>query len=262
MIEVIEDITIYDNPRPQVHSRHGIFPDLLELPGGELLALFVLGEAFESPNSTTVVSRSQDGGRSWTLQGPLYDKSVDPVVSSDGMKATRLRDGRLIAVGYRFYRHDLEQGISLEETGGILPGDDVVSFSEDEGRTWTVPRVIPRSHPELLEISGPCIQTADGDLLAVAGIFKMPDGSNPSGQYGVLFRSRDNRGNLGRQRPLLRTPRQGGDGLGVPDLRNAARTGGGHYLGLRLSGRQTPAQLRGHFPGQRPHLVGPDQHRS
>ena len=51
MIEVIEDITIYDNPRPQVHSRHGIFPDLLELPGGELLALFVLGEAFESPNS-------------------------------------------------------------------------------------------------------------------------------------------------------------------------------------------------------------------
>ena len=192
MIEVIEDITIYDNPRPQVHSRHGIFPDLLELPGGELLALFVLGEAFESPNSTTVVSRSQDGGRSWTLQGPLYDKSVDPVVSSDGMKATRLRDGRLIAVGYRFYRHDPEQGISLEETGGILPGDDVVSFSEDEGRTWTVPRVIPRSHPELLEISGPCIQTADGDLLAVAGIFKMPDGSNPSGQYGVLFRSRDN----------------------------------------------------------------------
>ena len=26
----------------------------------------------------------------------------------------------------------------------------------------------------------------------MAGIFKMPDGSNPSGQYGVLFRSRDN----------------------------------------------------------------------
>ena len=191
MIEVIEDVTIYDNPRPQVHSRHGIFPGLVELPGGELLNLFVLGEAFESPNSTTHISRSRDGGRSWTLQGPLYDKSVDPVVTSDCLKATRLGDGRLIAVGYCFYRHDPEQGISIEETGGILPGDDIVSFSEDDGRTWTVPRVIPRSHPELLEISGPCIQTAAGDLLAVAGIFKMPDGSNPSGQYGVLFRSRD-----------------------------------------------------------------------
>ena len=106
MIEVIEDITIYDNPRPQVRSRHGIFPGLVELSGGELLNLFVLGEAFESPNSTTHVSRSRDGGRSWTLQGPLYDKSLDPVVTSDCLKATRLRDGRLIAVGYCFYRHD------------------------------------------------------------------------------------------------------------------------------------------------------------
>ena len=34
MIEVIEDITIYDNPRPQVHSRHGIFPGLWNCPAG------------------------------------------------------------------------------------------------------------------------------------------------------------------------------------------------------------------------------------
>ena len=191
MIDVIENITVYENPRPQVHSRHGIFPGLLQLPSGELLALFVLGEAFESPDSTTVVSRSQDGGRSWELQGPVYDKSAVQVVTSDSMKATRLRDGRLIAVGYRFHRHDLEQGVSLEETGGVLPGDDVVCFSRDEGRTWTIPQVIPRSTPELQEISGPCIETRAGDLLAVAGIFKMPDGSNPSGQFGVLLRSRD-----------------------------------------------------------------------
>ena len=191
MIEVLEDITLYENPNPQVHSRHGGFADIVELPSGELLALFVRGEAFESPDSTTFISRSQDAGRTWKLQGPLYDKSVVGFPTSDNMKATLLQDNRLIAIGYRFDRHDPEQGISLEETGGILPGDDIVSFSKDDGRTWTVPQVISRSTPELQEISGPCIQTQSGDLLAVAGIFKMPDGSNPSGQFGVLLRSTD-----------------------------------------------------------------------
>ena len=190
MIKVTEDINIYDNPIPHVHSRHGTFPDLLELPSGELLALFVRGEAFESPDCTTMISRSQDSGKSWQLQGPLHDKSTAVgFETSDCMKATLLKDGRLIAIGYRFHRHDLEQGISIEKTGGILPGDDIVAFSEDEGKTWTIPQIIPQSTPELQEISGPCIQTRSGDLLAVAGLYKMPDGSNPSGQFGVLLRS-------------------------------------------------------------------------
>ena len=192
MIKVIDEIDIYDNPKPQVHSRHGTFPGLVKLPSGELVALFVQGEAFESPNMTTMISRSQDSGKSWQLQGPLHDKFTGTdVETSDCFKATLLRDGRLVAVGYRFHRHDPEQGISIEETGGVLPGDDIVSFSEDEGKTWTIPQIIPRSTPELQEISGPCVETQSGDLLAVAGIFKMPDGTNPSGQFGVLLRSKD-----------------------------------------------------------------------
>ena len=90
------------------------------------------------------------------------------------------------ASGYRFYRHDLEMPISIPETGGILPGDDIVTFSKDEGRTWANVEIIPRSYPELLEISGPCIESRySGDLLAIAALYMMPDGSNPSGQFGV-----------------------------------------------------------------------------
>lgn len=190
-IDYIESLLVYDNPRPHVHSRHGYFPGLVQLPSGELLAFFMIAEAFEAPNGTTWISRSADEGKTWTLQGPLYDKSVVGFETTDSLKPCLLRDGTLVAAGYRFHRHDLEQAISIPETGGIQPGDDIVSFSSDEGRTWTVPAIIERNYPELFEISGPTIETESGDLLAVSALYPMPDGSTPSGDIGVLLRSKD-----------------------------------------------------------------------
>lgn len=191
MIEYVEGHVVYENPRPHVRSRHGYFPGMVRLPSGELLCLFVLGEAFEAPNCTTWITRSTDNGRTWNLQGPLHDSPPGSFLMSDSLKAAVLHDGTLVAAGYRFHRLDPEKPIAIEETGGILPGDDLVCFSRDEGRSWSEPKVIPRSWPELLEISGPCLQSASGDLIAIAAPYKMPDGSNPSGQIGMLLRSQD-----------------------------------------------------------------------
>ena len=191
-IEYLSEHVIYENPRPHVHSRHGYFPGLVRLPdSGELLCTFVMAEAFEAPNGTTWISRSADDGKTWQLQGPLYDKSVLGFETTDALKITRLRNGTLVAMGYRFHRHDLEQAIAIPETGGIQPGDDIICFSRDEGRSWTEPKCIPTSRPELLEISGPCLESAAGDLVAVSAPYKLPDGTNPSGQLGILLRSPD-----------------------------------------------------------------------
>jgi hypothetical protein len=168
LIDYLEGHIVYENPRPHVHSRHGYFPGLVQLPSGELLCLFMLAEAFEAPNGTTYISRSQDSGRTWQLQGALYDKRVAGFETTDSMKATLLRDGTLIAMGYRFRRDDPEQAIGIAETGGVLPGDDIVAFSQDDARTWSVPQIIPHSSPELLEISGPCVELRSGDLVAVS----------------------------------------------------------------------------------------------
>src|SRR5579862_5234036 len=191
MIEYIESHIVYENPKPKARSRQGYFPGVVQLPSQELLALFVIGEAFESANLTTYVSRSKDLGKTWELQGPLCDKPRHPFPSSDFLKPQVLREGTLIALGYGFHHHDPDQSITIEETDGILPGDEIVSFSTDEGRSWTAPLVIPRSTPELLEIPARCLQLRSGDIVATAGLFKMPDGANPSGQFGVLFRSTD-----------------------------------------------------------------------
>ena len=191
-IEYLHQHVIYENPQPMLRSRHAYFPGVIQLPSGDLLALFTIGEAFESVDLTTYVARSNDLGETWKLQGPLYDKSIDTLPTSDFLKPQVLRDGRLIALGYRFHRLHPGQPLAIKETDGVLPGDDVVSFSTDAGHTWSVPRVIPHRTPEFVEIPSRCLQLRSGDIVATGGLFKLPDGANPSGQFGVLWRSRDN----------------------------------------------------------------------
>src|SRR5262245_8975331 len=107
MIELVESHCVYENPKPMLRSRHGYFPGMVELPSGELLALVVIGEAFEAVDLTTHVVRSTDAGRTWTLQGPLLEQAGDRP-ASDFLKPQLLRDGSLIALGYRFHRDDPE----------------------------------------------------------------------------------------------------------------------------------------------------------
>lgn len=191
MIKYEGTSVIYQNPMPHVRSRHGYFPGMAKLLSGELLTLFVIGQAFEAADSTTFITRSLDGGATWQLQGPLYDKSRLAINASDQMKPTVLTDGTLVAIGYRFHRQDPEQAIAIPGTGGFQPGDNLISYSQDEGRHWAEPEVIERRYPELIEISGPAIETRPGDLLAVGALFRQSDGSNPSGPVGVLLRSQN-----------------------------------------------------------------------
>lgn len=209
MIEYLEGHIVFDNPIAHVRSRHGYFPAIVQLASGDLLALFVIAEAFEAADATTWIARSTDLGRSWRLEGPLYDKSVVGRLTSDYLKPTRLRDGSLVAVGYRFDRTNPDAPIGIAATGGLLPGEDVVSFSRDEGRTWTIPQVVSRSRPELLELSGPAVQLQSGDLVAVAALCRMPDGSNPSGQIGIFLRS-GNRGHTWDDRATFFRTKNGG----------------------------------------------------
>ena len=191
-IEVVDHHVIYDNPIPHIRSRHGYFPGLVKLPSGDLLALFAMGEAIDAANLTTMVSRSHDQGRTWLLEGPLYRKDPAHRFGEDSFKATVLSDGTVIATGYRFHRSDPDQLLGNPETDGMRNGDDLVSFSRDEGHTWSSPRIIPRTRPELIEASGPSIQLRNGTVLAVGSLFPMWDGTHPSGHVGVLLRSRDN----------------------------------------------------------------------
>ncbi len=96
-IEVTDRHVVYDNPHPQNRARHAYFPGLVKLPSGDLLAMFILGEALDAANTTTVVSRSHDGGRTWQFEGPIHERTDEHRHCWDGLKPTLLHDGSLIA---------------------------------------------------------------------------------------------------------------------------------------------------------------------
>lgn len=192
-IEVLSNVVIYDNPIPALRSRHGFFPGIARARSGDLVALVSIGEAFESNDQQVHVVRSTDRGRTWNTQGPLHREAKRGLGS---LKPTLLDDGTLIALGYAFYRDDPDI-LTNPQTGGLPPGDNLVSFSSDDGRTWSLPARMQLSRPEMLELAGPCIQLrgtgTGGDLLALASPLARWDGTRPSGKVGVVVRSK-NRG--------------------------------------------------------------------
>ena len=118
---------MYENPEPQLRARHTYFPGLVLLSSGDLLAFFVLGEAMNATNATTMVSRSTDGGQTWKLEGPLHEKLPGQEHYSGSLKPALLDDGTLIATGYRFHRTDPDQRLANAQTDGLRDGDDTVS---------------------------------------------------------------------------------------------------------------------------------------
>ena len=94
--ENIETGIIYRNKWPHLKSRHAYFPSVVELPGGNLVATFVIGEAFEALNLATYISISENGGNSWSEARPLKLALPDNNLSSNVGRLTVLEDGFLV----------------------------------------------------------------------------------------------------------------------------------------------------------------------
>jgi sialidase-1 len=190
MIRKTYETNIYENPKPAVRSLQAAFPGLALLPSNEIIALFVIGEAFEAANTRAYISRSLDIGKTWQLQGQLYNQQELGLgyQFSDYYKPTLLKDGSLVAVGYGFERHDPDKGIGDSETGAFLPGQNIVTFSTDNGRTWSIPKKIDIGSDEVLELSGPCIQLNSGKLISAGPPFSI----NKTNQEGWVIESSDN----------------------------------------------------------------------
>ena len=78
------------------------------------------------------MSRSNDGGRTWSAP-VLMHPDIKPGLGS--MKPTLLKDGTLVAVGYASYLGP--DGAWLNSrAGGLAPeGENLISFSSDDGQT-------------------------------------------------------------------------------------------------------------------------------
>ena len=81
-MNIIESNIIYENPLPQLESKQSFFPFLCQLKSGALAAVIVIGQAFESVDSTSCITFSYDSGKTWSKPKPIFssEETVDSLV--------------------------------------------------------------------------------------------------------------------------------------------------------------------------------------
>ncbi|MDT7041839.1 exo-alpha-sialidase [Candidatus Nitronereus thalassa] len=124
---------------------------VLELPSGELL-MPLYGCSDQGANGSYLL-RSQDGGHSWPVIGPLA-VSGNPIFEEPALM--RLQDGRLLS----FLRTDHKGRGYVYQT-----------ISEDEGVTWNVPERLP-----LWGYPADLLMLSRGGVLATYGYRQLPAG--------------------------------------------------------------------------------------
>jgi sialidase-1 len=181
----LETATIYANPDPLLVSRQALFPGLVELPDGDLVALFSIGQAFDAADMRSYVSRSADAGRTWSPPVRLHDRTLVPD-EQEAFKPMLLADGSLLATGYAFVRPDPLQPIVDPETFAVPELRMKVSRSADGGRSWTVPRTVDIEGAPL-EMSGPGAELPSGRIVVATSPFHL----RQAGHAGWIVASDD-----------------------------------------------------------------------
>lgn len=182
---------IYENPLPQLRAINSAFPYLCQLPDGKILATHQMGQAFESVDGTSCISESTDGGITWSKPRQMFDKSAETVPMTDCCKLTALPDGRLVALGYQFFRPDPELPLGNPATGGLLDDEVFFSLSCDQGRTWSPRQAIPCAWGGHEEASAPLTVLHDGSWATPITGFPKWDGTAAGRNCGRLLRTFD-----------------------------------------------------------------------
>jgi len=163
----------------------GMFPKLLKLPDGELVAVIRGGAPHIGVGGRLDLIRSTDGGRTWTKPTTMLRSSRDDRGPSVGLAA----DGTLVCM-YRIYDAYDEQGKRKKQ--GIKQYT-MLSLSRDRGRTWSKPSEVKLPPFAWLAPFQRMVRLADATLLmpGYGRLAKASDG-HKAGPWALVVRSRDN----------------------------------------------------------------------
>jgi BNR repeat protein len=172
------------------HPLGAWYPSVVQVDRDTLLASVDVGQATESLDLRTCLTRSTDGGRSWTPPQPLFDDPVQP--TSHSVRLGRVKDGTLVAMGTRRYHLHPEEGILNRANLGYTRMDVVQLSSTDKGRSWDGPRKVaaPLVGPAF-ETCHSVVELADGRWLYPTATWRGWDGQAPNGMKAVAFVSHD-----------------------------------------------------------------------
>ena len=192
MIEVEATGLVYRNPKPHLRAVHALHPSLAMLDDGTMLCAFDAGQGPESFDYATYLSRSNDGGQTWTEPRPLTPPINGPRYANQLARISRAGDGSLVGVGVRIYREDPDEGFVSRQTFGYAPLDLFVIRSADGGRTWSDPQIVrPPLVGPAFEICHGVVELHDGRWLWPTSTWKGWEGSAPNGMKAIALVSHD-----------------------------------------------------------------------
>jgi hypothetical protein len=183
---------IYRNPSPHVSSKQAYFPSVVLMDNGEMLASFVIGEAFEAINLNTFIAHSKDMGETWSNPEPLLmQQSIN--LLSNLSRITAFPNGNVVANVAQIHRENHpEDGLSNPENIGFVPTDLLLVRSEDFGYSWKLPETItpPLIGPSF-ELCSPIVSLKDGRWLWPTSTWRSWEGYSPNGMKMIALVSYD-----------------------------------------------------------------------
>lgn len=191
VLECVKSGLIYRNPLPHVKSVHAYFPSVVKLPGGEMLASFNLGQAFEAADLHVHLARSRDEGESWTFEGPIYPVANERMFSTMA-RLTAAPDGQVVAYLHRHNRSRPNTGLGNPQTLGFVETEPMLMRSADGGRSWDGPTLF--ASPIVgspLEMCSPITVLRDGRWLISTSTWRAWNGECPDGLRMVALVSHD-----------------------------------------------------------------------
>ncbi len=222
--------------KPEIFIHHTpersfIGPGMLVLENGDILMAAPWGrpptnfKQIAAKFPVAMLYRSTDGGRTWKEQGRMkMEWPLPGMISDGGVSFLRLKDGRLAALMHRHVK---------ELHGGGLPA---ISFSSDDGATWTAARLVGEPEGVWYVMNDRLIQLGSGRLLVP--VAHMPKGAGTyegDKNIGLCFFSDDGGGTWKRSRVPAKLDDARGMAepcvAGVGDrVLMLARTGSGHHF--------------------------------
>ena len=140
------------------------FSGLELLSDGVLLATWCAGPEKHAPESKVLMSRSCDGGKSWSQPiEPFCDEFEGTPGSLCVCKCTNLGNRQVLATLMWFDRSDPSLAVFNPKTGGLLPVKVLFSRSSDGGLNWS-PLWAMNNEPygDVCSITGPTLILSDG----------------------------------------------------------------------------------------------------
>jgi hypothetical protein len=183
----------------QEKGRHFAFPGVAELQNGDLLVVCREGDAHVCARGRIVMSRSTDGGKTWSPRETIYDTPSDerdPAILC-------LKDGTVVVshntwdswrASPALCKKYAEETAHMEKVGWGKYSGSWLMISKDNGRTWTERRKAPIFSPH-----GPVVgpdgalywvgeQARDG--CAVVTIFRTADLGLTWSEYSTVSYSK------------------------------------------------------------------------